>query len=185
MDISQVKKGNAIVYNGQKWFVSNISFVNPGKGTAFYPTKLKNLNTGNVVEFNIKSGESIEPADLFNYKCQYLYSDGTDYFFMNSSDFSQFSISGDTLGNDAQYLQEEKEYEIMFIDGNPASVQLPPKIVLEVTEASDAVKGDTANNATKDVKLENGMSIRVPMFIKQGDKVRISTEDGSYYERVS
>lgn len=185
MDISQVKKGDAIIYQGQKWIVTRINFVNPGKGSSFYPTKLKNLATGNVIESNIKTSESIQVADVFTHRCQYLYSDGNDYFFMNTKDYNQFSIPSDTLGDSGKFLQEEKEYEVMFIDGNPASVVLPPKVVLTVTEASEATRGDTATNATKDVKLENGMTIRVPMFIKQGEKVRVSTEDGSYCERVN
>ena len=185
MDISQVKKGDAVVYQGQKWIITKLSFVNPGKGSSFYPTKLKSLATGNVIEANIKTSESIQIADVFYHRCQYLYADATNYYFMNTSDYNQFNVPLDVLGESGKFLQEEKEYEVMFIDGNAANVVLPPKVVLKVAEASEATRGDTSTNATKDVKLENGMQIRVPLFIKQGEKVRISTEDGSYCERVN
>jgi len=183
--ISSIKAGNAVIYNGQIFTVVKMTFVNPGKGSAFYTTKLKNIKTGNVMEINIKSGTSLDLANVMYYDAQYLYADGGSYHFMDNKTYHQFSFTKEQLGDQVNYLQEEKEYKVMYIDDNPVSLQLPPKVELKVTHATPGVKGDTASSATKEVTVETGLTLRVPLFIKQGETIRINTDTGQYTERVN
>jgi len=147
-------------------------------------TKLKHLITGKVVEYSFKPGDKLEEPDLEKRKADYLYKDPTGIYFMDTVTFDQFNISAETLGQKALLLKEGTQVDVAYFNGNPITVSLPPKIDLRVTSAPPAIKGDTAGNVTKQIELETGLTLATPLFIKEGDTIRINTETVSYVERV-
>lgn len=185
MTTSDFKKGLAIRYNGETYVLVGYQFVNPGKGSAFTRAKIKNVKSGKVVEVTFKSGENIEEANMEYKKCQYMYTDGTDYFFMDNVNYEQFSMSGEIVGDQGQYMMDGGEVTIVFVDNLPVSIQLPPKMDFTVKEAPPGERGDTATGATKQVVIETGAKVNAPLFIKEGDKIRVNTETGEYVERVN
>jgi elongation factor P len=184
MQTSDFRKGNAVKYNGETWLISDFQFVNPGKGTAFTRTKLKNIKTGKALEVSFKSGESIEEADLQYRRCQYMYNDGTDYNFMDNKTYDQFTIPKDMVSEYADLMVDNSEVTLVFIDGAACSIQMPPKLDFKVIAAPPGEKGDTATGGTKPVTIETGATVNVPLFIKEGDTIRINTETHAYVERV-
>lgn len=185
MTTSDFKKGLAIRYNGETYVLIGYQFVNPGKGSAFTRAKIKNVKSGKVVEVTFKSGENIEEANMEYKKCQYMYTDGTDYFFMDNVNYEQFPMSGEMIGEQGQYMMDGGEVTIVFVDNLPVSIQLPPKMDFVVKEAPPGERGDTATGATKQVVIETGAKVNAPLFIKEGDKIRVNTETGEYVERVN
>ena len=184
MQTSDFRKGNPIKYNNETWLIADFQFVNPGKGAAFTRTKLKNIKTGKALEVSFKSGEQVEEADLQYRRSNYMYNDGTDYYFMDNKTFDQFSIPKELLGDYADLLVENSEATVVFVDQAPCSIQLPPKLDFKVISAPPGEKGDTATGGTKPVVIETGATINVPLFIKEGDMVRINTDSHAYVERV-
>ncbi len=182
---TDIRKGLAIKHKNQDWLVAEAQFVNPGKGAAFTRTKLKNLKTGQVVEHTFRSGESVEEISVQRKKCQYLYEDGSNYHFMDNDTYEQFSLDSETIGDDSRFLIENTECYALYIEGIPVSVQLPPKMDFEVTQAPPGVKGDTATGGSKDVTIETGATIKVPLFIKTGERITVNTEDGSYVSKAN
>ena len=159
--------------------------VNPGKGSAFVRSKLKALKTGKVVENTFKSDEAVEFLEMDRKKVQYLYGTPTEYTFMDMKNYEQFSIGADVVGEGSKYLKEGIEVSILVDEnGAPITLDLPKKVTFKVTEAPPAVKGDTSGNVTKEIVLENGLTARAPMFIKEGDLVIINTDTGEYVERA-
>jgi elongation factor P len=185
MTTSDFRKGLAIRYNGDTYVVISYQFVNPGKGSAFTRTKIKNIKTLKVNEITFKSGEQIEGANMEYRRCQYLYSDGTDLHFMDNVNYEQFSMPAELVGDQAQFMMDSGEVTAVFVDNKPVSLQLPPKMDFKVTEAQPGVKGDTATGGTKPVTIETGAKVNVPLFIKEGDYIRVNTETGEYVERVN
>lgn len=185
MTTSDFKKGVAIKYNNETYVVVGYQFVNPGKGAAFTRAKMKNIRTAKVIEVTFKSGESIEEANMQYKKCQYMYNDGTDYYFMDNTNFEQFSMSAEILGDQGKYLMDGGEITTVFVDNLPISIQLPPKMDFLVADAPPGEKGDTATGGTKLVTLESGATVAAPLFIKAGDRIKINTETGEYVERVN
>jgi elongation factor P len=185
MTTSDFKKGLAIRYNGETYVVTNYQFVNPGKGAAFTRTKLKNARTQKVIEVSFRSDEQIEEANMEYKKCQYMYSDGSDFHFMDNNTYEQFSIPADTVGSQADFMMEGGEVTVVFVDNAPISLQLAPKMVFKVIETTPGEKGDTATGGTKPATIETGAKVNVPLFIKEGDKIKVNTETGEYFERVS
>jgi len=182
---SDIKKGIIIKFKDSLWLVTEFQFVNPGKGSAFFRTKLKNIKDGKVVENTFKSGESIEIGDLTRKNMQFLYADGDGFNFMDPQSYDQILLNKDIVGDRAPYLKEDLEVMVLFHESSPVTLEIPIKITYEVTDAPPAVKGDTASgNLTKEVTLENGLKIQAPIFIKQGDKLVINTEKGEYVERA-
>lgn len=182
---TDIRKGMAIVFNNNTCLVVSTQFVNPGKGVAFNRAKLKNLRTGQVVESTFKSGESVEVADVQNKKCQYLYKDGSGYNFMDNDNYEQFTLTDDDLGDNKDYLKDGTLCYALYIDNNPVSIQLPPKMDFKVTFADPGVKGDSASGANKDCEIETGLKVKVPLFIKEGDVIKINTETGEYDSKVN
>ncbi len=180
-----IRKGLAINFKQGAWLIIEAQFVNPGKGAAFTRCKLKNLKTNQVVENTFKSGEAVELVDLLMQKCQFLYKDHEGYNFMNNDSYEQFQLTEDMLGDDGKWLLENTEVYAMYIDGTPVSIQVPPKMDFRVIESPPGLKGDTATGGTKDIKLENGVMIKAPLFIKEGDMVKVNTEDGSYVSKAN
>ncbi len=185
MTTSDFKKGLAIRYNGETYVVISYQFVNPGKGSAFSRVKLKNAKTLKVIEVTFKSNETIEEANMEYRKCQYSYFDGTDYNFMDNQNFEQFTMPAAIVGESSDYLMEGGDVVIVFVDHAPVALQLPPKMEFKITEAPPGEKGDTATGGTKQATIETGAKVAVPLFIKEGDKIRVNTETGEYVERVN
>jgi elongation factor P len=150
--------------------IVDITFVSPGKGSAFYKTKLKSLYTGRVVEYTYKSGEKVEEVLVETHEAQYSYFDGTNYVFIEPRTFEQYSVPAEVIGSDKIYLKEELLYRIKFYDEKPVGVTLPKSIICKVVEAENAV-------------LDTGAKVLVPLFVKTGDEIMISTESGAYLSR--
>jgi len=163
--------------------IVDITFVSPGKGSAFYKTKLKSLYTGRVVEYTYKSGEKVEEVLVETHEAQYSYFDGTAYVFIEPRTFEQYSVPAEVIGEDKIYLKEELLYRIKFYDEKAVGVTLPKSIVCVVAETENSIKGDTATSAMKNAVLDTGAKVLVPLFIKAGEEIMISTETGSYLSR--
>lgn len=183
---NELKKGTVIKYEGGLWLTVEFQRVSPGKGSSFVRTRMKNLQTGKIVENNFKSAENLEFEDVSYQKMAYLYNDGTLYTFMDNKTYEQVQLNGEDIGDDKKYLKEGIEVTIVMHGETPLTVDLPKKIQYKVVSSPMAVKGDTAGgNVTKQVELDNGLKVNVPIFIKEGEQILVNTDDGTYTERVS
>ncbi|CAM1348156.1 elongation factor P [Tenacibaculum crassostreae] len=182
---SDIKKGLCIRYSHDIFKVIEFLHVKPGKGPAFVRTKLKSVTTGKVIDNTFSAGHKIEDVRVETHKFQYLYPEGDIYHFMNTEDYNQITLQKSVL--DAPELMKEGEVVTVLInteDGMPLSVEMPSHVILEVTHTEPGVKGNTATNATKPATVETGARINVPLFINEGDKIKIDTEKGAYTERI-
>jgi elongation factor P len=184
-DTSQFRNGLKLEIDGQPFNITYFQHVKPGKGGAFVRTKLKNLLNGKVVERTFRSGEKFEEADIQEKSMQYLYHDGQDLVFMDAQTYDQIPIGGDVLGDAVDYLLENMEVAVLFWKGKPVSISLPNYIEAKVTKSDPGVKGDTSSGATKPATIESGATLQVPLFIEEGDVIRVDTRTGEYSERVS
>ncbi len=183
---NEMRKGTVIRHDGDLWVVVDFQRVSPGKGSSFVRTKIKSMKSGKVVENNFKSSETLEFEDVQYKKMQYLFNDGMLYTFMDNQSYEQVTMGRDDIGDDVKFLKEGVEVTIVMHEEKALTIQLPMKIQYKIVETEPAVKGDTAGgNVQKDAVVENGLKIRVPIFVAEGDEVMIATEDGSYVERVS
>lgn len=173
-----------ILYKDQPWLVAEAQFTNPGKGSAFTKTKLRNLKTEQVIEITFKSGEALELLDTVRQKCQYLYKDADGYNFMNNETYDQFSLGEEMVGDNDKFMLENTDCYILFIDGKPVSLQLPPKMDFKVISTPPGVKGDTATGGSKEATIETGAVIKVPLFIDEGETIKVNTEDGTYVSKA-
>ena len=180
-----IDKGMCLLHKNDPYLVAGREFVNPGKGSAFVRLKLKNLKTGQVLRETMKSNDSVEEADVFEKDAQYLYKDENQYFFMDSESYEQFDVLIEGLEDKGLYMQEGESYKIIMWETMPIDIKIPLKVVYKVTMAEDALKGDTVTGATKIVEVETGLKVRVPIFIKQNEKILVNTETGEYVERVN
>ncbi len=180
---AQIRNGSAIVYRDEPHIVAWFAHSKQGRAGAVVRTKLKNLKNENVIEVTFQGSEKIETADLSRTRCQFLYRDETGAHFMDEQ-YEQFSLPSETVAESLPYLKDGQSIDVAFWEGKPVNVMLPPKVELAVTEAPPAVKGDTATGASKTIILETGLEILAPLFVKQGDIVRVNTETGGYVERV-
>lgn len=184
--MNDLKIGSVLLYEGEPYTVLTTQHVQMGRGSAILRTKMKNLVTGNVLERTFKHGDKFDNAELTHGDATFLYSDERDAYFMDSESFDQFPIARDVLSDRLALLKEGQEVDVVKFNEKPVNIQMPAKVDLTVTEAAEAVRGDSAQGkVTKDATLENGHVVRVPLFVKQGDVVRINTETGEYVERVS
>lgn len=182
---SDIRKGLCIVYNNDIYKIVEFLHVKPGKGPAFVRTKLKSVTNGKVLDNTFSAGHKIEEVRVETRKYQYLYPEGETFHFMNTDDYSQIALNREVL--DAPDLLKEGEIVSIIVkadDEVPLSVDLPASVVLEITHTEPGVKGNTATNATKPATVETGASVNVPLFINEGDKIKIDTSNGSYLERV-
>lgn len=184
METSDIKKGVKFMQDGQPYVVVDFQFVKPGKGQAFVRTKMKNMLTGGVLERNIRSGEKLEQADVEERTMTFIYPDGTDYVFMNSATGEQVSVPPEAVGDDAGLLQDGSDVVVTIYKGNPVSIALPPHIVVQIEETEPGVKGDTATNVTKPAKIATGAMVNVPLFVNEGDWIRVDTRTRAYLERA-
>jgi elongation factor P len=184
METSDIRKGAKIMIDDQPYIVVDFQFVKPGKGQAFTRTKMKNLLTGGVIERNIRSGEKLESADVEDRTLQYIYPDGDMFCFMNPNSGDQLSVHRDAVGDAADFLTDGLDVTVTLYKGNPVSVALPPHVVVEITETEPGVKGDTATNVTKAAVVSTGATVAVPLFINEGEWIKVDTRTRSYLERV-
>ena len=184
ININDIKNGMTIIMDGNLSQIIEFQHVKPGKGPAFVRIKLKNLRTGAIVEDTYNTNLKVEKAHIDKMPMQYLYQDGNRYVFMNSQTYDQIEIPEEKLENEKKFLKEGMEITIDFYEGEIIGITLPEKIEFEVIETEPAVKGNTTNNAMKDATIETGFTVKVPLFINQGEKIIISTKDGKYSSRA-
>ncbi|MFX0557062.1 elongation factor P [Maribacter sp. CXY002] len=182
---SDIRKGLCIRYNNDIYKIIEFLHVKPGKGPAFVRTKLRSVTSGKVLDNTFSAGHKIEDVRVETRSYQFLYAEGETYHFMNTDDYNQIILQESALDSPG-LLKEGEVVKIMFNteDSMPLSVEMPASVVLEVTYAEPGVKGNTATNATKPAKVETGAEVNVPLFINEGDKIKIDTSSGSYMERV-
>ncbi len=183
-DTSDLRKGLKILIDGNPYIVVQADFVKPGKGAAFTRTKMKNLLSGGVIERNIRSGEKIEPADIEDQEMTFLYKEGDDFVFMNRKTFEQVNVTKETVGDEWKWLKDNLDVQVMFYNGRAIGVTSPNFVSLRVTHSEPGVRGDTSSGASKPATLETGATLNVPLFINEGEVLRIDTRIGEYIERV-
>lgn len=183
-NINDIKNGMTFYLEGNIYQVLEFLHVKPGKGPAFVRTKLKNLRTGATIEKTFNTNIKLEKAMIEKNEMQYLYSTGDSYNFMNMETYEQIDLSGNQIGDDAKYLKEGINVYITFYKGEMLGMELPEKIEYKVTRTEPAVKGNTTNNAQKEAELENGLVVKVPLFIGEDENIIISTKDGKYDSRA-
>lgn len=186
LDFSDLKgTGQIIKYNNEPYQIIGSNFMRTAQRKPVIQAKLRNLMTGKVMEYSFKYGEKIEEADVAKGKCQYLYSDDEGAHFMNPETFETIVVPKAIVEDQIKFLKEGTDTTIMFFENRPIALDLPVKIDLKVVETSPGIKGDTATGGTKPATLETGHVVNVPLFIKEGDVVRVSTQTGDYVERAS
>ncbi|MCK5713388.1 MAG: elongation factor P [Hyphomicrobiaceae bacterium] len=183
-DTSDFRNGLVIELDGQMFSISEFQHVKPGKGPAFVRTKLKGVTSGKVIEETFRSGEKIEEIRLERRNYQYLYKDGEFLTFMNLETYEQIQLPQDTLGDLPLYVKESDVCNVLLHDGNPETVEPPLTVELEVTQTDPGLRGDTAQGGTKPATLETGLVVQVPLFINEGEVLKIDTRGGKYLNRV-
>jgi elongation factor P len=178
------RKGLKIELEGEPYIITDFLHVKPGKGGAFVRTKLKSLVTGNVMDRTFRSGEKVKTPALDERSMQYLYHEGDKYHFMDNDTYEQFTLMEDQLGSDSNYLQENVEVKILLHNGQPIGVDLPLFVELTIVQTEPGVKGDTASGGTKPATVETGALIQVPLFLNEGDVIKVDTRTGEYIERA-
>ncbi len=180
-----IRKGSYILFKGTPHLVTRADFVSPGKGSAFMRAKIRSVKTGNTQEYTFKSVEPIEEVEVQSQKMQFLYTDGEAAVFMNDRTFEQVEVPLDLIGEKAQLLTADIQIHVMFYEGQAIDASFPPKITLKVTQADEAVAGNTMGTARKPVTLETGYEVLAPLFVKEGDYIAIDTESMQYDSRVN
>ncbi len=184
ISVNDFKTGVTIELEGQAYAVVEFQHVKPGKGAAFVRAKLKNVKTGGSIERTFRGGEKVPKAHLDRREMQYLYNDGSGFVFMDNENFEQMTINPDQMGDGSKWLLENMNIQVLFFQGNIIGIELPNFVEMVVTDTEPGVKGDTATGATKMATLETGATVKVPLFINTGDKLRIDTRSGEYLDRA-
>ena len=178
------RTGQTIEWEGGVWVVVDFQHVKPGKGAAFVRARLKNVITGNVNETTFRAGEKLPKAQIEYRDMQYLYESGGDYMFMDQTSYEQVSLSTELLGDGLKYLKENMVIGVQFYAGAPIGIELPNFVELVIVETDPGLRGDTASGGTKPATLETGAVVQVPLFVQEGDKIRVDTRTHQYLERV-
>lgn len=181
---SEFRNGARLQLDGAPFYIVEFQHVKPGKGGAFVRTRLKNLKTGQVLERTFRSGEKFDEPDLDECDMQFLYSSGSSYTFMDTSSYEQFTYEKDQLGDNTDLLKEETIVQILLYEGKPISMELPTFMELKVVETDPGIRGDTASGGTKPAVVETGATIKVPLYLEQGETVKVDTRTREYVERV-
>ncbi len=184
VNINDIKNGMTLILEGKLVTVVDFQHVKPGKGPAFVRIKYRDLRTGSTIEDTFNTNLKLEKAHVEKMQMQFLYKENDNYVFMNTNDYSQMEVSSSIIGDDAKFLKEGLVIEIQMYEGEILGIVLPEKIDYKVTATTDAVKGNTTNNAMKDATIESGYTIKVPMFISEGETIIVSTKDGKYVSRA-
>ena len=180
-----IVKGSCLLQNGQPYLVVEREFHTPGKGTAIARVKMKSIKDGAVLTLTIPTQQEVEDAQVEIHTCQFQYADTDNYHFMDTDTYDQHEIPITSHEDKKYYLKDGESYELTFFDGSVIDIKIPYKVVFTVAESENYVKGDTVSGATKPVITETGLTVRVPLFIKQGEKIRVNTETNEYVERVN
>lgn len=183
-DTSDIRKGLKVLMDGNPYTVVEFQFVKPGKGTAFTRTKFKNLLTGAVIEKNIRSGEKLEPANVEETAMQFLYKEGDDFVFMDGKTYEQVTIAAEVVGDDAEMMLDNLECSVLFFNDRAVGVTLPNFVTVRVTSTEPGARGDSTGNVTKPAIVETGAEVQVPLFINEGDLLKVDTRTKGYVERV-
>ena len=181
---SQFRNGLKVELDGEPFVIVEFQHVKPGKGGAFVRTRLKSLKSGLVQDRTFRSGEKLQRPDLEERKMQYLYQDDGQWHFMDTATYEQIFLTADHLGDEKHYLQENVVISVLYHKGQPMGVQLPTFVELTITKTDPGFRGDTATGATKPATLETGFVVQVPLFLNEGERVRIDTRTGEYNERA-
>jgi len=185
MDIEEVKKNSKLLINKIPYNVDAAEFVKPGKGTAIYRLRLKNLLDGRVLDVTYRSGDKVDTANITGEEMQYLYKEGDHYVFMNTGTFEQRFISETQMENKAKFLKEGMIVNMQLLDETPLDISIPTFVELQVVETSASIKTATVTAQMKSARLETGASVDVPSFIKEGDVIKVDTRTGAYVERIT
>ncbi|MSP26300.1 MAG: elongation factor P [Myxococcales bacterium] len=184
MDTSDIRKNLKLMVDGQPFVVVDFQFVKPGKGQSFTRVRIRNLETGNTLEKTWKSGEKIELADVEMRQMQYIYQEGENYVFMDAATGEQQTVPGAVVGDQTRFLADGMSVEVTLLKDRPIGVELPAHVELQIIESEPGVKGDTSSGASKPAKLSTGATVNVPLFINEGEWIRVDTRDAKYLERV-
>jgi elongation factor P len=185
IETSDFRKGLKVLYEEKPYQIVDFQHVKPGKGNAFTRTRLKNLLTGSILEVTFKSGEKLDDPDIEEKQMSFLYKEGDVFHFMDQKSYDQVEIQAAAIGDSAQFLLPEMVCGIMFWRGRAVNIEVPAHVTLKVTYCEPGVRGDTANNVTKPATLETGAIVQVPLFVNEGDSIKVDTRIGEYLERVS
>lgn len=181
---NEFKNGLKLMIDGAPCSIIECEFVKPGKGQAFTRVKLRNLKTNRVIEKTYKSGETVEGADVIDLSLQYLYSDGEMWYFMDTDNYEQYAADTTAMGDASQWLKGEEMCTVTLWNGAPLAVLPPNFVVLEITETDPGIRGDTATGGTKPATLETGAVVKVPLFVEQGEKIKVDTRTAAYVSRA-
>ena len=181
---NDIRPGQSILVDGILFQILEYQHVKPGKGRAFVKTKLRNLNSGGVIDKTFRADEDVEQAYIDKQSFQYLYNEGSDYYFMNTTSYEQISLTKEQLNAQELLIKPNQEVTIAMYNNNPIDIILPTKVNLLVTKSEPAVKGDSVNSNTKEVTVETGLTMQVPMFIDENDEIKIDTKTKSYITRI-
>ena len=184
IDVNELRKGTTFTMDGDIYKVLEYQHHKPGRGKAIIRTKIRNLRTGAIIDKNFTSGDRVQNIRIDRVEVQYLYSDGEFYHFMNTETYEQPALPAAILGEAVDYLTENMTLTLSFYEGEPIDVILPTAVELQVTDAPLAIAGDTASGATKQVTLQTGLKVTVPLFVEEGDIIRVDTRSGEYVTRV-
>jgi elongation factor P len=181
---TQIKRGMTIKLSGELYRVFSFQHITPGNWRGMVQTKLKSLKTGAIIEHRFRSEDRVEQAYLEMHEMEYLYTDGSDYYFMNTETFEQIHLPTELLGDSIPYLTPNIKIQVEFYEGRAIGVELPPSVELKVVATEPALRGATVSNVSKPATLETGLVIQVPPFINEGEVIRVDTNEGKYLERV-
>ncbi|MBF0383293.1 MAG: elongation factor P [Magnetococcales bacterium] len=181
---NQLRQGTRVEIDNLPWIIIDAQFVKPGKGQAFTKIKIKNLVDGRVIERTFKSSDSVSKADVMDKTMQFLYSDGEFWHFMDPDSYEQVALTEKQVGNTTLWLREQENYEVTLWKDKAIAVIPPPFVILDITKCDPGIKGDTVSGASKPATLETGAVIKVPLFVNEGERVRVDTRTGQYVERA-
>mgnify|MGYP000725598750 FL=1 len=184
ISVNDLKTGLTLQLDNGLWSVVEFLHVKPGKGAAFVRSKLKNVETGQVVEKTFRAGEKVAKAMLDRREMQYLYKEGAEYVMMDNENYEQLQLTADQIGDGLKYMKENMIVQVLMHDSRIIGVDIPPHVVLEVTDTPPSEKGNTAQGGTKPATLETGAVVNVPFFISNGDKIRVDTRTNEYLDRA-
>ena len=184
MQANDIRRGMIIIYNGTPHRVLEFQHRTPGNLRAFVQARLRSLKSGSSTEVRFSSTENIERAELEEHEMEYMYSDSDTHHFMNTETYDQIALDAETLGDATDYLTPGTKIKVEFFEGQPIGVELPPSVELTVVETQPEMKGATASNSPKPAKLETGVTVQVPPFVKEGDRIRVDPSKGVYLERA-
>lgn len=185
MNATDLRRGSVIKVDGELCVVTGFQHVTPGKGQALMQTKIKNLRTGSITQRRFRSTDKVEDVFLDTKVMEYLYQDGSGYVFMDAKTYDQLTLGEDAVGEVMGYIPPNQQVKVTFHEGSPLSVDLPASVVLEVTETDPGEKGNTVTNVSKSATLETGMVVKVPLFVNQGEKIKVDTRTGEFMERAN